>query len=137
MTLLDGNGTAPIFDLPSEKDPFEFLPEKVISRFKTYFPYAGKYYGYLSEFLHWRKETHPRVFNFEKEYTSVVYASGQNKWEAIADVMLMTRIYAQGYTEKYSSLKCKAGSKHYLTEVSQVSEKIGKGNKNGRSFSRS
>jgi hypothetical protein len=32
-----------IFDLSNEKDPFEFLPEKAISGFKTYFPYAGKY----------------------------------------------------------------------------------------------
>ena len=36
-----------IFDLPNEKDPFEFLPEKGISGFKPYFPYAGKYYGYF------------------------------------------------------------------------------------------
>jgi hypothetical protein len=39
-----------IFDLPNKKDPFEFLPEKAISGFKAYFPYAGKYYGYLSGF---------------------------------------------------------------------------------------
>jgi hypothetical protein len=40
------------FDLPHEKDPFEFLPERAVSGFKIYFPYAGKYYGYLSEFSH-------------------------------------------------------------------------------------
>ena len=44
-----------IFDLPEEKDPFEVLPEKAIPGFKIYFPYAGKYYGYLSEFLHLAK----------------------------------------------------------------------------------
>lgn len=89
-----------IFDLPNEKDPFEFLPERAISGFKTHFPYAGKYYGYLSTFLHWRKETHTRAFNFEEEYAAVVYASGQNKWEAMANVMLLTRVYAEGYTAK-------------------------------------
>jgi hypothetical protein len=84
------------FDLPREKDPFEFLPERAVPGFKIYFPYAGRYYGYLSEFSHWRKQTHPRAFNFEKEYTSVEYASGRNKWEAIANVMIMTRLYAEG-----------------------------------------
>jgi hypothetical protein len=115
-----------IFDLSNEKDPFEFLPEKAISGFKTYFPYAGKYYGYLSTFLHWRKETHTRAFNFEEEYVAVVYASGRNKWEAIANVMLMTRLYAEGYTAKYTSLKCKPGGKHCLTDIHEVSKKIGK-----------
>lgn len=67
------------FDLPNEKDPFEFLPERAISGFKTHFPYAGKYYGYLSGFSHWRKDTHTRAFNFEEEYVAVVYASGRNK----------------------------------------------------------
>ena len=36
-----------------------------------------------------------------------MYASGRNKWEAIANVMLMSRLYAEGYTAKYTSLKCK------------------------------
>jgi hypothetical protein len=115
-----------IFDLPNGKDPFKFLPEKAPSRFKPYFPYAGKYYGYLSEFSHWRKETHTRAFNFEGEYTAIVYASGRNKWEAIANVMLMTRLYAEGYTTKYTALKCKPGGKNCLTEIRQISEKIGK-----------
>jgi hypothetical protein len=115
-----------IFDLPNGEDPFEFLPEKAISGFKSYFPYAGKYYGYLSTFLHWRKETHTRAFNFEEEYTAIVYASGRNKWEAIANVMLMTRLYAEGYAAKYTSLKCKPGGKHCLTEIHEVSKKIGK-----------
>jgi hypothetical protein len=115
-----------IFDLPNEKDPFEFLPEKAISGFKTYFPYAGKYYGYLSGFSHWRKETHTRAFNFEEEYTAVVYASGRNKWEAIANVMLMARLYAEGYTTKYTALKCKPGERHYLTEIHEVSKQIAK-----------
>ena len=53
-----------VFDLPDEKDPFEVLPEKTVSGFKTFFPYAGRYYGYLSTFSHWRKETHTRVFDF-------------------------------------------------------------------------
>jgi hypothetical protein len=113
-----------IFDLPNEKDPFEFLPEKAISGFKTYFPYAGKYYGYLSRFSHWRKETHTRAFNFDQETVAVVYASGQNKWEAIANVILMARMYAEGYIKKYTSLKCKPGGKHCLTEIHAVSERI-------------
>lgn len=113
-----------IFDLPNEKDPFEFLPEKAVSGFKTCFPYAGKYYGYLSRFSHWRKETHTRAFNFEEEYAAVVYASGRNKWEAIANVMLMTRLYAEGYTTRYTALKCKPGERHYLSEIHEVSKKI-------------
>jgi hypothetical protein len=113
-----------IFDLPDEKDPFEFPPEKTISGFKTYFPHAGKYYRYLSTFSHWRGETQTRVFNFEGEYSAVEYASGRNKWEAIANVMLMTRVYAEGYTTKYRPLKCKPGERHYLTEVHHVSGKI-------------
>ena len=64
-----------IFDLPNEKDPFEFLPERAVSEFKIYFPYVGKYYGYLSGFSHWRKETHTRAFHFEEEYMAIVYAS--------------------------------------------------------------
>jgi len=115
-----------IFDLPSEKDPFDFLPEKAISGFKTYFRDAGKYYGYLSGFSHWRKETHTRAFNVEEENIAVLYASGRNKWEAIANVMLMTRLYAEGYTAKYISLKCKPGGKHCLREIHEVSEEIGK-----------
>lgn len=113
-----------IFDFPNEKDPFECLPEKAVSGFKTYFPYAGRYYGYLSTFLHWRKETHTRAFNFEKEYVAVVYASGRNKWEAIANVILMTRLYAEGYTRKYTSLKCKPDGKNCLPEVQAVSKRI-------------
>jgi hypothetical protein len=112
------------FDLPNEKDPFEFLPERAISGFKTHFPYAGRYYGYLSGFTHWRKETHNRAFNFEEEYVAVVYASGRNKWEAIANVMLMTRLYAEGYTAKYTSLKCKPGGKNCLPEVKEVLKRI-------------
>lgn len=114
-----------IFDLPDQRDPFEFVAEKAVSGFKTYFPYAGKYDGYLSKFSHWRKETHTRAFNFDEEYAAVVYASGRNKWEAVANVMLMTRLYAEGYTAKYTSLKCKPGCSHYLTEIQGVSEKIG------------
>jgi hypothetical protein len=114
------------FDLPSEKDAFQFLPERAVSGFKTYFPYAGRYYGYLSGFSHWRKETHTRAFNFEEGYAAVVYASGRNKWEAIANVMLMTRLYAESYTTKYTTLKCKAGGRHYLPEIRAVSERIGK-----------
>jgi hypothetical protein len=113
-----------IFDLPNEKDPFEFVPEKAISGFKIYFPYAGKYYGYLSRFSHWRKETHTRVFNFDEEYVAIVYASGQNKWEAIANVMLMARLYAEGYAKKYTSLKCKPDGKNHLFEIGAVSERI-------------
>jgi hypothetical protein len=94
-----------IFDLPDERDPFKFVPEKCVPGFKAYFPYAGKYYGYLSQFLHWRKDTHTRALNFDEEYVAVVYASGRNKWEAVANVMLMTRLYAEGYTAKYTSLK--------------------------------
>ena len=123
-----------IFDLPDEKDPFEFLPEKAISGFKTYFPYAGKYYGYLSGFLHWRKQTHTRAFNLEEEYVAVVYASGQNKWEAIANVMLMARLYAQGYTKKYTPLKCKPGGQHCTPEIHEVSEKRPKRQKEWRMF---
>jgi hypothetical protein len=115
-----------IFDLPNDEDPFEFLPEKEISSFKAYFPYAGKYYGYLSSFSHWRKETHTRAFNFEEEYVAVLYASGRNKWEAIANVILMTRLYADGYTAKYTSLKCKPDGKHCLPEIQEVSKRIGK-----------
>lgn len=115
-----------IFDLPNERDPFQLLPEKAVSGFKNYFPYAGKYYGYLSTFLHWRKETHTRAFNFEEEYAAVVYSSGRNKWEAIANVMLMTRLYAEGYRAKYASLKCKPGGKHCLPEIQGFSRKIGK-----------
>ncbi len=114
------------FDLPNEKDPFKFFPEQSISGFKTYFPYAGRYYSYLTGFSHWRKETHTRAFNFEEEYMAVVYASGRNKWEAVANVMLMTRLYAEGYTTKYTALKCRPGKKHYLSEVHAVSERIGK-----------
>jgi len=73
-------------------NPFEFVPEKAISGFKAYFPYVGRYYGYLSRFSHWRKETHIRAFNFDEEYVAIVYASGRNKWEAIANVVLMTRL---------------------------------------------
>lgn len=113
-----------VFDLPDEEDPFKFLPEKAISGFKTYFPYAGNYYGYLSTFLHWRKETHTRAFNFEEEYVAVVYGSGRNKWEAIANVMLMTRLYAEGYTRKYTSLKCKPDGKNCLPEIQGVSKRI-------------
>ena len=115
-----------IFDLPNEKDPFEFLPEKAVSGFKTYFPSAGNYYGYLSGFLHWRKETHTRAFNFEEEYVAVVYASGKNKWEAIANILLMTRLYAEGYIAKYTTLKCKPGSKDCLPEIRAVSERMSK-----------
>jgi hypothetical protein len=114
------------FDLPNEKDPFELLPERAISAFKAYFPYAGKYYGYLSEFSHWRKETHTRAFDFEEEHVAVVYASYQNKWEAIANVMLMTRLYAKGYTTKYTSLKCKPDGKHCLPEIQEVDKRIEK-----------
>ncbi len=57
---------------------------------------------------------------------AVVYASGRNKWEAIANVMLMTRLYAEGYTTKYTALECRPGKKHYLPEVHAVSERIGK-----------
>jgi hypothetical protein len=117
--------TFAIFDLPNEKDPFKFFPEKSISGFKTYFPYAGRYYSYLTGFSHWRKETHTRAFHFEEEYMAIVYASGRNKWEAIANVMLMARLYAEGYTTKYSALRCKPGEKHYLPEVQAVSERIG------------
>jgi len=120
-----------IFDLPNEKDPFEFLPEKAVSGFKTYFPSAGKYYGYLSTFLHWRKETHTRAFNFEEEYAAVVYASGRNKWEALANVMLMTRLYAEGYAAKYASLKCKPGGKHCLPEIQQFLKESAKNSKSG------
>jgi len=115
-----------VFDLPNEKDPFEFRPEGAISGFKAHFPHAGRYYGYLSGFSHWRKETHTRAFDFEEEYAAVVYASGRNKWEAIANVMLMTRLYAEGYTTKYATLKCKAGGRHYLSEIRAISERIGK-----------
>lgn len=115
-----------IFDLPDEMDPFEFRPEKAISGFKAHFPYAGRYYSYLSAFSHWRKETHTRAFDFEEEYAAVVYASGRNKWEAIANVMLMNRLYAESYTTKYAALKCKAGGRHYLPESRAVSERIGK-----------
>jgi hypothetical protein len=115
-----------IFDLPNEKDPFEFLSERAVSGFKIYFPYAGRYYGYLSGFSHWRKETHTRAFNFEEEYMAVVYASGRNKWEAIANVMLMTRMYAEGYATKYTTLKCRPGKRNYLPEVHTVSERISK-----------
>jgi hypothetical protein len=55
-----------------------------------------------------------------------VYASGRNKWEAIANVMLMTRLYAEGYTTKYTALKCKPRERHYLTEIHEVSKKIAK-----------
>lgn len=114
------------FDFPNEKDPFEFLPERAISGFKTHFPYAGKYYGYLSGFTHWRKETHNRAFNFEEEYVAVVYASGRNKWEAIANVMVMTRLYAESYSRKYASLKCKPDGKSCLPDVHEVSKRIRK-----------
>lgn len=115
-----------VFDLPDEQDPFEFFPERAVSGFKDYLPYAGKYYGYLSAFSHWRKETHARVFDFEEEYTAVVYASGRNKWEAMANVMLMAHVYAECYMAKYASLKCKPGRKHCLSEIREVSEKIDK-----------
>ena len=115
-----------IFDLPNEKDPFEFLPERAIAGFKIYFPYAGKYYGYLSEFSYWRKETHIRAFNFDEEYVAILYASGRNKWEAVANVMLMVRLYAEGYTAKYTSMKCKPGGKHCLIEILEVSKEIAK-----------
>lgn len=55
-----------------------------------------------------------------------VYASGRNKWEAMANVMLMARLYAEAYTTKYSALKCKPGERHHLPEVQAVSERIGK-----------
>jgi len=35
----------------------------------------------------------------------------------------MSRLYAEGYTAKYTSLKCKPG-KHRLREIHEVSEKI-------------
>jgi len=113
-----------IFDLPDDKDPFEFLPEKAIPGFKTDFPDAGRYYGYLSEFSHWRKETHKRAFKFDKEYIAVVYASGGNKWEAIANVILMTHLFADVYAKKYTSLKCKAHRKNYLPEICAIDEGI-------------
>jgi hypothetical protein len=115
-----------VFDLPDEQDPFEFFPERAVSGFKVYLPYAGKYYGYLSAFSHWRKETHARVFDFEEDYTAVVYASGRNKWEAMANVMLMAHVYAECYMAKYPSLKCKPGRKQCLSEIREVSEKIDK-----------
>ena len=55
-----------------------------------------------------------------------MYASGRNKWEATANVMLMTRLYAEGYSTKYTALKCKPGGRHYLPEIRAVSERIGK-----------
>jgi hypothetical protein len=55
-----------------------------------------------------------------------VYASGRNKWEAIANVMLMTRLYAEGYKTKYTALKCKPGKRHYLTEIHEVAKRIAK-----------
>lgn len=115
-----------IFDLPDEMDPFELLPEKTISGFKTFVAYAGKYYGYLSTFSHWRKDTHTRVFDFSRENIAVVYASGQDKWEAVANVILMTRLYAEGYTAKYPSLKCKPGTQNCLAEIHELSRKIAK-----------
>jgi len=113
-----------IFNLPDEGDPFEFAPEKAVSGFKACFPCAGKYYGYLSRFSHWRKETHTRAKDVDEEFMAVVYASGRNKWEDVANVMLMTRLYAEGYTGKYMSLKCKPGCKHYLAEIHGVSKKV-------------
>lgn len=58
--------------------------------------------------------------------TAVEYASGQDKWEAVANVILVTHLYAEAYTAKYPSLKCKPGKKNYLTEIDEVSRKIAK-----------
>ncbi|HZR66385.1 MAG TPA: hypothetical protein VFA85_14660 [Terriglobales bacterium] len=98
-----------------EKTPFGLLPEKAVSGFKTYFPYAGKYYGYLSGFLHWRKETHIRALNFDEEYVAVVYASGQNKWEAVANVILMTSHVRRGLHKKVHRTEMQAGRKELPT----------------------
>jgi hypothetical protein len=38
----------------------------------------------------------------------------------------MTRLYAEGSAAKYTSLKCKPGGKHCLTEIHEVSKTIGK-----------
>lgn len=123
-----------VFDLPEEKNPFEFLPEKAISGFKKFFPCAGQYYGYLSGFSHWRKDTHTRVFDFSQENFAVLYASGQNKWEATANVILMARVYSEGYTAKYTSLKCKSDRKHCLSEIHELSKKISKRQEEWRRF---
>ena len=114
------------FDLPNDKDPFEFLPERAVSGFKAYFPYAGRYYSYLSGFLHWRKESHSRAFRFDEEGTAILYQSLQNKWEAVANIILMARVYAEGYITKYSSLKCKQGRQNCLPKIENVSKKIEK-----------
>lgn len=63
-----------------------------------------------------------------------MYASGRNKWEALANVMLMARLYAEGYTKKYTALKCKPGGKHCMLEIHEVSEKIGKRQKEWLTF---
>jgi len=67
---------------------------------------------------------------------AVVYASGRNKWEAIANVMLMTRLYAEGYTTKYTALRCRPGKKRYLPEVHAVSERIAKRQQEWLEFSK-
>jgi hypothetical protein len=38
----------------------------------------------------------------------------------------MARVYAEGYMAKYTSLKCKPGGKHCLTEIPEVAKRITK-----------
>jgi len=115
-----------IFDCRMRKIPLNFCPKKESLGSNPISRTLASIMAILSGFSHWRKETHTRVFDFEEENIAILYASGRNKWEAIANVMLMTRLYAEGYTAKYISLKCKPGCKHFLTEIHEVSKKIGK-----------
>src|SRR5438045_392134 len=105
------------------KIPLNFCPKKESLGSNPISRTLASIMAILSGFSHWRKETHTRVFDFEEENIAILYASGRNKWEAIANVMLMTRLYAEGYTAKYISLKCKPGCKHFLTEIHEVSKK--------------
>jgi hypothetical protein len=44
----------------------------------------------------------------------------------MANVMLMTRLYAESYVAKYASLKCKPGGTNFLPDIQEISKRIGK-----------
>lgn len=78
---------------PDEFDVYEISATKCIRGLKEINPCAGRFYGWLSEHVHWSPETHLKSINFSGDKPLYVLASSFFKAKAMLIALCIIRLY--------------------------------------------
>lgn len=109
-----------VFQLDESEDIDKYNAEKSIKALKEYYSEAGRYYGYLSKYAHWRPQTHTSQFSLNEEELAYIYAKGTNKYETLYHIAFFVTLLCKVCDNCYGNIPNQPEQPRPLAELQKT-----------------